>query len=168
MYLKELEPAKEQLVRALNYHKNDQSFLTLGKILLMQGDIMAAIDIYKQGVQTFPENPELCTALGLLYLQTGAHAAAFEQLGTAMAFEPNSTKAVLAAGSVAQVLFNMQIKVDYYASDDSLIFRLAMIGMLRWPNIKLRLQSLQNRPICGTILACAFSARKSLWLRLLA
>ena len=41
-------------------------------------------------------------ALGLLYLQAGQHAAAFEQLGTAMAFEPNNTKAVLAAGSVAQ------------------------------------------------------------------
>ena len=41
-------------------------------------------------------------ALGLLYLQAGQYAAAFEQLGTAMAFEPNNTKAVLAAGSVAQ------------------------------------------------------------------
>jgi Tfp pilus assembly protein PilF len=53
----------------------------------------------------FPENAELCTSLGLLYLQTGAHAEAFEQLGTAMAFEPNNSKAVLAAGSVAQVSF---------------------------------------------------------------
>ena len=103
MYLKDLEAAKEQLVRALNFHKNDQSFLTLGKILLMQGDITGAIDIYKQGVHAFPENPDLCISLGLLYLQTGAHAAAFEQLGTAMAFEPRNTKAVLAAGSVAQV-----------------------------------------------------------------
>jgi hypothetical protein len=51
MYLKELEPAKEELVRALNYHKKDQSFLTLGKILLMQGDINGAIDVYRQGVQ---------------------------------------------------------------------------------------------------------------------
>ena len=102
MYLKDLEPAKEHLVRALTFNKNDQSFMTFGKILLMQGDVTAAIDIYKQGVHSFPENPDLCISLGLLYLQTGAHAAAFEQLGTAMAFEPYNTKAVLAAGSVAQ------------------------------------------------------------------
>ena len=81
MYLKDLEPAKEHLVRALNFHKNDQSFLTLGKILLMQGDITGAIDVFKQGVQTFPENSELAISLGLLYLQVGQHAAAFEQLG---------------------------------------------------------------------------------------
>lgn len=36
----------------------------------------------------------------LLYLQNGSHAAAFEQLGNAMAFDPNNSKAVLAAGSV--------------------------------------------------------------------
>lgn len=102
MYLKELEPAKDELLKAIHYHKNDQSFLTLGKIVLLQGDINNAIEIYKQGVANSPENSELCTALGLLYLQTGAHAAAFEQLGTAMAFEPGNAKAVLAAGSVAQ------------------------------------------------------------------
>ena len=50
----------------------------------------------------FPENAELCTALGLLHLQNGSHAPAFEQLGNAMAFEPSNSKAVLAAGSVAQ------------------------------------------------------------------
>ena len=43
MYLKELEPAKDQLHRALHIHKNDQSYLTLGKILLLQGDLKGAI-----------------------------------------------------------------------------------------------------------------------------
>lgn len=43
MYLKELEPAKDQLHRALRIHKNDQSYLTLGKILLLQGDLKGAI-----------------------------------------------------------------------------------------------------------------------------
>jgi len=43
MYLKEMEPAKDQLHRALRIHKNDQSYLTLGKILLLQGDLKGAI-----------------------------------------------------------------------------------------------------------------------------
>ena len=53
MYLKDLEPSKEQLVRALSYHKNEQSFLTLGKILLVQGDVSGAIDVYKQVILLF-------------------------------------------------------------------------------------------------------------------
>ena len=43
MYVKELEPAKEYLSKTLNFHKNEQSFMTLGKILLLQGDINGAI-----------------------------------------------------------------------------------------------------------------------------
>ncbi len=35
-------------------------------------------------------------------MQNGNHAAAFEQLGTAMAFDPNNAKAMLAAGSMMQ------------------------------------------------------------------
>ena len=66
MYLKELEPAKEQLLRALQIHKNDQSYQTLGKVLLMGGDIKSAIEVYQTGVQCFPENPDLCISLGLL------------------------------------------------------------------------------------------------------
>jgi Tfp pilus assembly protein PilF len=49
-----------------------------------------------------PENPELCTTLGLMYMQTGQHQLAFEQLGTAMAFDPNCTRAIMAAGSMMQ------------------------------------------------------------------
>ena len=48
MYVKELEPAKEYLSKTLNFHKNEQSFMTLGKILLLQGDINGAIGKYVQ------------------------------------------------------------------------------------------------------------------------
>ena len=50
MYLKDFETAQIELTRALNCHKNDQSFATLGKIHLLQGDIGRAIEVYKQGV----------------------------------------------------------------------------------------------------------------------
>ena len=50
MYLKEFEDAKNEITRALSCHKNDQSFITLGKIHLLQGDLNRAVDVYKQGV----------------------------------------------------------------------------------------------------------------------
>ena len=50
MYLKEFEDAKGEITKALSYHKNDQSFITLGKIHLLQGDTNRAIEVYRQGV----------------------------------------------------------------------------------------------------------------------
>ena len=58
--------------------------------------------MYREGVKAYPENPELCTSLGLLLLQSGDHGAAFEHLGTAMAFNPKYSRAVMALGSVMQ------------------------------------------------------------------
>ena len=70
--------------------------------------------MYQQGVHGFPENPELCISLGLLHLQNGEHAAAFEHLGTAMAFDPKNGKAVMAAGSVAQVSHDWDAALSKY------------------------------------------------------
>ena len=70
--------------------------------------------MYEQGVHGFPENPELCISLGLLHLQNGEHAAAFEHLGTAMAFDPKNGKAVMAAGSVAQVSHDWDAALSKY------------------------------------------------------
>ena len=51
MYLKEFDDAKVEVTKALTYHKNDQSFITLGKLHLLQGETSRAIDVYKQGVK---------------------------------------------------------------------------------------------------------------------
>ena len=50
MYLKEFEDAQSELVKALSIHKTDQTFITLGKIHLMQNDVASAIEVYKQAV----------------------------------------------------------------------------------------------------------------------
>ena len=41
----------------------------LGKILLQQNNVPAATEVFRHGVATFPEHPDLCTTLGLLYMQ---------------------------------------------------------------------------------------------------
>ena len=37
----------------------------------MEQDVHLAIDVYKRAVEFSPENPELLTTLGLLYMQVG-------------------------------------------------------------------------------------------------
>jgi len=48
--IKDFEEAKSEITRALSYHKNDQSFIALGKIAILQGDLPRAIEIFKQGI----------------------------------------------------------------------------------------------------------------------
>ena len=49
-----------------------------------------------------PESADLCSTLGLLYMQVGESSMAFEQLGTALAFDASNAKAMMAAGSMMQ------------------------------------------------------------------
>ena len=56
------------------------------------GDVQGAVEVYREAVKAFPESPSLNTTLGLLYIQTGNHQAAFECLGTALAFEPQNSR----------------------------------------------------------------------------
>ena len=50
MYLKDYDSSRSELLRALNLHKNEQSFAVLGKIHLLQNDVSGAIEVYKMAV----------------------------------------------------------------------------------------------------------------------
>nr|XP_029502413.1 Bardet-Biedl syndrome 4 protein-like [Oncorhynchus nerka] len=66
--------------------------MTLGKVHLLAGDTDKAIEVYKSAVEFSPENAELLTTLGLLYLQLGKYQKAFEHLGNALTHDPNNYK----------------------------------------------------------------------------
>uniref|UniRef100_H0Z184 BBSome complex member BBS4 n=1 Tax=Taeniopygia guttata TaxID=59729 RepID=H0Z184_TAEGU len=69
MYLKHFNKARDQLNNALELNRHDQTYMMLGKIHLLKGEMDKAIEIYKKAVEFSPENTDLLTALGLLYLQ---------------------------------------------------------------------------------------------------
>ncbi|XP_016110909.1 Bardet-Biedl syndrome 4 protein-like [Sinocyclocheilus grahami] len=69
IYTKDFKSAEEQLNLALQLNKHDLTYMMLGKIHLLQGDTEKAIDVYKSAVEFSPENTELLTTLGLLYMQ---------------------------------------------------------------------------------------------------
>ncbi|XP_076470019.1 BBSome complex member BBS4-like [Babylonia areolata] len=102
MYLRDFEKAKQCLGHALEFRRHEVSYVMLGKIHLMEGDIKQAIDIYRAAVEYSPENPDLLTTLGLLYMQVGQFPKAFENLGNALTFDATHTKAIMAAGSMMQ------------------------------------------------------------------
>jgi uncharacterized protein HemY len=56
-----------------------------------------------EALELCPENPELLTTVGLLFLKLGNNTKAFEYLGNSLTYDPKSAKTILAAGSIIQV-----------------------------------------------------------------
>ncbi|KAK8741087.1 hypothetical protein OTU49_002489 [Cherax quadricarinatus] len=102
LHLKDYDGSREQLMFALEQNKHHQTFAVLAKLYLLVNDVSSAISTYRAAIEYFPENGDLHTALGLLYMQTGKYQQAFEHLGTTLTFDPNNTRAILAAGSMMQ------------------------------------------------------------------
>ncbi|XP_075361710.1 BBSome complex member BBS4 isoform X3 [Mycteria americana] len=69
MYLKHFNKARDQLNNALELNRHDLTYMMLGKIHLLEGEMDKAIEVYKKAVEFSPENTDLLTTLGLLYLQ---------------------------------------------------------------------------------------------------
>ncbi|KAM4660599.1 BBSome complex member BBS4 isoform 2-T2 [Amazona ochrocephala] len=69
MYLKHFNKARDQLNNALELSRHDLTYMMLGKIHLLEGEMDKAIEVYKKAVEFSPENADLLTTLGLLYLQ---------------------------------------------------------------------------------------------------
>ncbi|XP_078541157.1 BBSome complex member BBS4 isoform X1 [Lissotriton helveticus] len=114
IYLKEFSKAKEQLNMALQLSRHDMSSVMLGRIHLLEGDMDQAIEVYKKAVEFSPENAELLTTLGLLYLQLGVYQKAFEHLGNALTYDPGNCKAILAAGSMMQTHGDFDVALNKY------------------------------------------------------
>ncbi|XP_014673640.1 PREDICTED: Bardet-Biedl syndrome 4 protein-like [Priapulus caudatus] len=114
MYLKELGKAKESFKKALHLHRNEKSFVMLGKVFLQENDLNMAIDVYRRAVEYSSENPELLTALGLLYMKVESYQKAFEHLGNALTYEPTNFEAILAAGSIMQMHRDHDVALTKY------------------------------------------------------
>ncbi|XP_038602328.1 Bardet-Biedl syndrome 4 protein isoform X2 [Tachyglossus aculeatus] len=106
--------AQDHLHSALQLSRHDLTYVMLGKIHLLEGEMEKAIEIYKKAVEFSPENTELLTTLGLLYLQLGAYQKAFEHLGNALTYDPTNYKAILAAGSMMQTHGDFDVALTKY------------------------------------------------------
>uniref|UniRef100_A0A8D3CUJ0 BBSome complex member BBS4 n=1 Tax=Scophthalmus maximus TaxID=52904 RepID=A0A8D3CUJ0_SCOMX len=113
-FIKDFKSAEEHLNMALQICKHDKTFMMLGQVHLLAGETDKAIDVYKRAVEYSPENTDLLTTLGLLFLQLGKYQKAFEHLGNALTFDPNNYKAILAAGSMMQTHGDFDVAMNKY------------------------------------------------------
>lgn len=109
-----MDKAKECLQKAISFKRHEISYVMLGKIHLIQNDVPGAIEVYKAAVEFSPENPDMLTTLGLLYMQVGQYQKAFENLGNAMTYDPTHVKAIMAAGSMMQSHGDFDVALTKY------------------------------------------------------
>mmetsp|Transcript_6204 Transcript_6204/g.21997 ORF Transcript_6204/g.21997 Transcript_6204/m.21997 type:complete len:398 (-) Transcript_6204:1045-2238(-) len=112
--LKRLEDAKDALMRANSIQRHDCTFIQLGQILTQEEKYQEAIDVYLEALEFSPENPELLTTVGLLYLRTGENFRAFDFLGNSLTHDPRNSKTILAAGSIIQDHSDMDVALVKY------------------------------------------------------
>eukprot|EP00347_Sterkiella_histriomuscorum_P003243 403365040 len=101
-YLRIYDQAIQCFQQANEINRHDQTYMELGKTYAAQQDYKSAIEVYLEGLEQSPENSELLTTIGLLYIRLGENFQAFQFLGNSLTIDPRSTKSILAAGSIIQ------------------------------------------------------------------
>ena len=84
-------------------------FLILLQVYVLREDYNQAIDVYQEALEFSPENPDVLTTLGILYLRMGDSLKAFEHLGNSLTHNPRNPKTILAAGSIIQDHADMDV-----------------------------------------------------------
>lgn len=81
---------------------SDVTLSQMGRVFRLIGREEDALNSYMEALESCPENPELLTTVGLLFLKLGNNTKAFEYLGNSLTYDPKSAKTILAAGSIIQ------------------------------------------------------------------
>jgi len=112
--LKDFEAAEKMFIEALNFSQYVITYQLWSKVCLEKNDLKKAIQVLKKGLSHFPENVQLLTSLGLLYLQNDHFHKSFELLGKSLTFDPENFKAILAAGSLMQQHGDFDVALSKY------------------------------------------------------
>ena len=114
MYLKRYEDAIKCFEKANQLQRHDTTFMQLARVHTLVKQFEKAIEVYLEALEFSPENPELLTAVGLLFLRLGKNFKAFENLGNSLTHDPVNPKTILAAGSIIQDHGDFEVALKYY------------------------------------------------------
>uniref|UniRef100_A0A7S2QUY1 Uncharacterized protein n=1 Tax=Chlamydomonas chlamydogama TaxID=225041 RepID=A0A7S2QUY1_9CHLO len=114
MYLKIYDRAIESFRAAIDIQPHDSTFVQLGKIYTLLDNYPEAIKVYMDALEHSPENTEVLTTLGLLFLRQNENDRAFEFLGTSLSHDPRNPRTILAAGSIIQDHSDMDMALVKY------------------------------------------------------
>jgi len=114
MYMKDYQSALLAFRAAIDIQKHDATYIQMSKVHTLLDDYTSAIDVCLEAMEFSPENPEILTNLGLLYLRLGENYRAFDFLGNSLVHDPKNPKTILAAGSIIQDHSDMDVALVKY------------------------------------------------------
>jgi Bardet-Biedl syndrome 4 protein len=98
LYMKQYDKCLECFETANSIQRHEKTFIQMGRAYRLLGKDDDALSVYTEALETCPENPELLTTVGLLYLKLGNNVKAFEFFGNSLTYDPKNAKTILAAG----------------------------------------------------------------------
>ena len=114
LYLKQYEKAVEAFENANSIQRYEATFIQLARVYRLLGKEDEALRCYMDALESSPENAEILTAIGLLFLRLGNNTKAFEHLGNSLTYDPRNAKTILAAGSIIQDNQDMDVALIKY------------------------------------------------------
>ncbi|KAL0055485.1 hypothetical protein WJX82_001054 [Trebouxia sp. C0006] len=114
MAAKQYDWAADNFVKANSIEQHDSTFLQLGKVYSLQANYQAAVKVCLEALLFCPDNAEVLTTIGLLYLRMGESLKAFDFLGNSLSNDPRNVKSILAAASVIQDHHDMDVALVKY------------------------------------------------------
>lgn len=70
-FLRVYDEAIANFTQANIIHKHENTYVELGRMFQIKQDYKSAIEVYLEGLQFSPENSEILTTIGLLYIRIG-------------------------------------------------------------------------------------------------
>ncbi len=114
LYLKQYENAIECFSSANSIKQHESTYIQLARTYRLMGNDEDALQNYLDCLEQTPENPEILTMIGLLYIKLGNSTKAFEYLGNSLTYDPKNPKTILAAGSIIQDNQDMDVALVKY------------------------------------------------------
>ena len=85
--MKSFDEAISNFKKSNELHPTENTYLELGKIFQLVQNYSAALEIYAEGLNIYPESSELLTTIGLLYIRLGQNNQAFQFLGNSLSYD---------------------------------------------------------------------------------
>ncbi|XP_054090629.1 Bardet-Biedl syndrome 4 protein homolog isoform X1 [Zeugodacus cucurbitae] len=153
---KEEAEAKFYFEKAVQAGKKLESFQRLAEILRKEKDYAKAIEVLENCLLLSPENTEVLTEIGVLYLKINDTQNAFDRLSEVIALDRKSPKGLLAYGAILQSRNDVDGALEKY---QEIAMTEPDIPEL-WNNIGLCFFKKKQQKVIAAI----SSLRKSIWL----
>jgi Bardet-Biedl syndrome 4 protein len=76
-YMRVFDEAITNFKQANEHHKHEYTYIELGRMYQIKQDYKTAIEVYLEGLDFSPENAEILTQIGMLYIRMGENFQAF-------------------------------------------------------------------------------------------